>query len=92
MANNKTLSERIVDSAGTGRADPAELSIVLELTASVEDLNKLDGSGDVVASGTPVANIEDPTGGSTEDAEARAAIEAILDALEAFGIVLPATP
>ena len=35
-------------------------------------------------------HIDDPTGGSTEDEEARAAIADILDALEAAGIVAPA--
>lgn len=33
------------------------------------------------------ANIADPTGGGTEDAEARAAINAILDLLQAFGLM-----
>lgn len=33
------------------------------------------------------AHIADPTGGSTSDTEARAAIAAILDALEAVGIL-----
>lgn len=41
----------------------------------------------VLALGTPVANIAEPTGGETEDAEARAAIADILEALEAFGIM-----
>lgn len=57
------------------------------VTASADELNKLDGAGAAVASGTQAAHIDDPTGGATTDAEARAAIAAILDALEAFGIV-----
>lgn len=79
MGNNKTLSERIVDSYHTGKSDPVELESLEAITA-----------GDTIAAGTPVANITDPTGGTTTDAEARAAIGSILDALEAFGIVLPA--
>lgn len=42
--------------------------------------------GSPVAAGTKVAKIADPTGGTTADAEARTAIAAIIDALEAFGI------
>lgn len=44
----------------------------------------------VIALGTPVNNIADPAGGATTDAEARAAIGSILDALEAFGIMTAA--
>jgi hypothetical protein len=73
MGNLKTLSERIVDSAGTGRSDPEELS-------------KLDGLGAIIASGTQAAKIADPAEGETVDAEARTAINAIIDALETFGI------
>lgn len=43
MGNLKTLSERIVDSAGTGKADPEELSVLDGLTATVTELNVLDG-------------------------------------------------
>ena len=61
---------------------------VAGLTASADELNKLDGAGDVVASGTAAAHIADPAGAVTDqDDEARTAIGAILDALEAFGIV-----
>lgn len=57
------------------------------LTASADELNKLDGAGDVVASGTAAAHIADPAGAVTDqDDEARAAIGSIIDALEAFGI------
>lgn len=58
------------------------------ITASAAELNKLDGSGAVVASGTTAALIADPTGTSGDvDSEARAAIADIIDALQAFGIV-----
>lgn len=42
-----------------------------------------------VASGTQAAAISDPTGGTTTDTEARAAINDILDALQTFGIIAP---
>ena len=41
-------------------------------------------------SGVPVAQqatISDPTGGATQDAEARAAIVLIIDRLQAFGLI-----
>jgi hypothetical protein len=49
-------------------------------------------AADLTASGTidlgdPVTFIADPTGGSTTDAESRAAIVKILDALDAVGIM-----
>lgn len=52
----------------------------------------LDVTGNLTAGGTinlgdPVTFIADPTGGSTIDAEARTAINAILDALDAVGIM-----
>lgn len=57
------------------------------VTATAAELNKLDGVGAAVASGTQAALIADPAGGATQDAEARAAIASIIDALQAFGIV-----
>ena len=57
------------------------------VTATAAELNKLDGAGAVVASGSEQSLISDPSGGSTVDDEARAAIDAIIDALQAFGIV-----
>jgi hypothetical protein len=68
-------------------ASAAELNILDGATVTTAELNKLDGSGAVVASGTQAAVIADPTGGTTTDAEARTAINAIIDALQAFGIV-----
>ncbi len=58
----------------------------VDVTASAAEINKLDGVGAKVASGTQAAHIANPTGGTTTDAEARTAINAILVALEAFGI------
>ena len=54
----------------------------------------VDSDGAVVSAAlqaaiTPEANIADPTGGATEDAEARTAIAAILDLLEAIGVMEP---
>lgn len=61
--------------------------ILAGLTATVAELNLLAGAGAVVASGTQAAVIADPAGGATTDAEARTAINSIIDALQAFGIV-----
>jgi len=55
-----------------------------EVTATADELNKLDGVGAVVASGTAHALIADPADGTTVDAEARTAIAAIIDTLQAF--------
>jgi hypothetical protein len=43
--------------------------------------------GKITNAGTQAAHIADPTGGTTSDTEARAAIAAILDALEGVGIL-----
>ena len=68
-------------------ASVSELNALDGITASVSELNRLDGVGAVVASGTQQTLIDDPSSGSTVDAEARTAINAIIDALQAFGIV-----
>lgn len=47
----------------------------------------VEPGGTIVADGTQAAHIADPTGGATEDAEARTAINAILVALENVGIL-----
>ncbi len=44
-------------------------------------------AGGTIDLGDPVTVIADPTGGATQDAEARTAINAILDALDAVGIM-----
>jgi hypothetical protein len=46
----------------------------------------LYSAGAKVASGTQQVHVVNPTGGTTTDAEARTAINAILVALETFGI------
>lgn len=88
MANNKTLSERIVDSAGTGKSDPAELAPLVDSVAA----------GDTIAAGTPVANIvaaeeAHDVNSTFSDTEVEAALDAlgakvnlIIAALEEFGI------
>ncbi|WP_026790349.1 hypothetical protein [Pleomorphomonas oryzae] len=67
-------------------ASAAELNTLDGVTASAAEINKLDGAGAVVASGTQASAIAAPTGGTTTDAEARAAINSIRLALIAFGI------
>lgn len=57
-----------------------------ESEVSLTELKKLASTGDTLASGTTAAKIDDPTGGATVDAEARAAINAIIDALETFKV------
>jgi len=78
------------DSAGTERkvfdTDGKLYQVGTVITATATELNKLASAGAVVASGTTAANIVDPTGGTTVDAEARTAITAIIAALEAFKI------
>lgn len=59
----------------------------VELTATAAELNKLDGAGTTVVSGTQAEVIADPSGGTTTDAEARTAINSIIDVLQAFDIV-----
>jgi hypothetical protein len=57
------------------------------VSASAAEINKLTGLAAVIAAGAaPHAHVIDPAGGATQDAEARTAINAILVALETFGI------
>lgn len=58
----------------------------MQITGDLTVDGALTTAGDAVASGTQAAKINDPAGGATVDAEARTAINAIIDALEAFGI------
>jgi hypothetical protein len=54
------------------------------------DGSPIDDDTTTLARGAQASTIADPTGGATTDAEARAAINDIIDALEAFGIVASA--
>jgi hypothetical protein len=68
-------------------ASAEEINVLDGITASTAELNKLTNAGAILASGTRAELIPDPTGGTTVDTEARTAINAIIDALQAFGIV-----
>lgn len=59
------------------------------VTATATQINKLVGAGATVASGTTVAAIVGVSGGAVIDAEARTAVNSILTALRAWGIVTP---
>lgn len=59
------------------------------LTVTADEVNKLAGSGEDIASGTQVANIEDIANDANGTAIATA-VNSILGALEAFGIMAPA--
>ncbi len=54
------------------------------LTASAAELNKLDGAGDVVASGTAAAHIAD-LGNTATGTQIATAVNALIDVVEAFG-------
>lgn len=60
-----------------------------EVSADADDINKLDGSGATVASGTPVANQGDLATDADGTAIA-AAVDGLRDALVAFGIMAEA--
>lgn len=61
---------------------------LIGLTASVDELNKLDGAGAVVASGTAVSNQGDLST-SADGTAIAAAVDGLRDALVAFGIMEP---
>lgn len=57
----------------------------LQLSDMLGDLSDIDGDlSDIV---TPSATISDPSGGLTVDAEARTAINAIIDLLQSQGLM-----
>lgn len=78
-----------------GRALVGALSIDAQDITISDDLSVGDDAtiaGDLTVTGSITfgdqqAAISDPSGGATQDAEARTAIEAIIDALEAVGIL-----
>lgn len=75
--NDGTEIARFDESAGT-----------LDITALAVGGTAISGA--VIANGTQAALIADPAAGATIDAESRTAINAIIDALQAFGIVASA--
>ena len=84
MSNRLTRGEALVGDLSTDDdlavGDDATVSGDLTVTGNLT-------AGGTIDLGDPVANIADPSGGGTQDAEARTAIEAILDALDAVGIM-----
>ena len=66
-------------------ATATELNILDGVTATAAELNLLDGAGAVVASGTQVSHISDIANDANGTLIATA-VNAIIDALEAFGI------
>lgn len=48
---------------------------------------RVESGGQITAAGTQASAIADPSGGATQDAEARAAINDILAALRGAGII-----
>lgn len=58
----------------------------MNVTGNLTVGGTVTSNGNTVPAGTQAAKINDPSGGATTDAEARTAINAIIDALEAFGI------
>ena len=77
----------IVAAAGTITVGGVQIDTVLPsgVTASAAEINKLTGSGAVVASGTQHAHVAD-IGNSATGTQIATAVNAILAALEAFGI------
>lgn len=67
-------------------AGAAELNILDGVTATAAELNKLDGAGAVVPSGTEESLISDIATDANGTAIATA-VNALIDALQAFGIV-----
>jgi len=90
MSNRLTRGDALVGGLTSDDDVTAGDDLVVGDDASVA--GNLSVTGDLTAGGTinlgdPVSLIADPTGGATQDAEARTAINAILDALDAVGIM-----
>lgn len=93
MSNRLTRGEALVGSMTAG--DDVTVGDDLTVSDDASVAGDLAVTGNLTAGGTidlgsPVSNIADPTGGDTQDAEARTAIGSILDALEAVGIMAAA--
>ena len=74
--------------AGFRQGDQALMIDGDAVTASAAELNKLDGAGAAVASGTQAAAITNvPTAGSATAAANATAINSLLAAARAFGII-----
>lgn len=73
----------VADGTRVAKFNPTVISILSGVTL---DAATLQAGGSAVAAGAQVSNIEDVTGGSTTDTNARTTIASIIDALEAFGI------
>ena len=85
------VEEIACTAAGRALLDDASAAaqlITLGLTATAAELNKLDGAGATVASGTQHAHIADVSTSAT-GTQLATAINALIDALEAFQIAAP---
>jgi hypothetical protein len=80
--NNENSVPPVATAATAGYIDGRQGSTDVRFPVSVV--------GTTLLNLTAATHIDDPTGGETEDAEARAAIALILDALEVAGIVAAA--
>lgn len=67
--------------------DDVNVTPISGLIATTTELNKLSGVGAIVSSGTTQTHVADPSGGATQDAEARLAINDILASLEEFKVL-----
>jgi hypothetical protein len=93
MTNRITRGEGLVGSLTAGDDVTVGDDLFVGDDASVSGDLTVTGAltaGGTIDLGSPVSNIADPTGGDTQDAEARTAIAAILNALEAVGIMAEA--
>lgn len=90
MAKNPSVGAQLKKLAESDEAlTAADLTKLSDVDATATELDKLDGSGAVVASGTQQSHITDVTVTGTyadDDDAIEAAINSIIAALEAFGI------
>ncbi len=87
VGNGGTINVETGGAIMLGATELTEATVALtDLTASAAELNKLDGAGAVVASGTQVAHLADLATDANGTAIA-ANVNAIRDALIAFGLM-----